>query len=87
MTNVVSLHGGSVGGDGGGETPQSSVALIECLNRLIESAEKGEFVGIAAVLLGENDNVGYCFGGRLRYYTTLGGMEEMKVEFATLAES
>jgi hypothetical protein len=37
-------------------------------------------------LLGETDNVGYCFGGRLRYYTTIGGIEEMKHEFVAMVE-
>lgn len=84
MTNVISLRGDKMDDDG--EPPRTNEALVECLKRLLESAERGEFIGIAAVLLGETDNVGYCFGGRLRYYTTIGGIEEMKVEFCSLAD-
>jgi hypothetical protein len=84
VTNVVSLRGGKT--DGVGEPPQSNEALIECLRRMLASAESGDFIGIAAVLLGETDNVGYCFGGRLRYYTTIGGIEEMKHEFVAMVE-
>lgn len=83
MSKVVSLRGGPIGGG----DPPSNESLIDALEGLLKAARDGEFVGMAAVLLGKGEGIGYCFAGSLKYYTTLGGIEEMKVEFGSLVDS
>jgi hypothetical protein len=83
MSKVVSLRGGPIGG---GDEPPNNESLIDALENLLKAARSGEFVGMAAVLLGSGEGVGYCFAGTLKYYTALGAMEEMKVEFGGLVD-
>lgn len=83
MSKVVSLRGGPIGG---GDDPPTSASLIDALENLLKAARDGEFTGMAAVLSGNGEGIGFCFAGTLKYYTTLGGIEEMKVEFGALVD-
>lgn len=83
MSKVVSLRGGPIGG---GDEPPNNESLIDALENLLKAARDGEFIGMAAVLSGKGESIGYCFAGSLKYYTTLGGIEEMKVEFGALVD-
>ena len=81
--NIVSLRGGPVSIEG--EKPCET--LIGALTDLLERAQRGELRGIAATLSGRDGGVGFCLAGGLPFYTTMGAIEHLKVEFLDATEA
>ena len=77
---IVSLRGGPVP-----EVPSKEgvvESVIEGLKELLELAEAGELRGMVCSLHLEGGRMGHCFVGQMKYYEALGGLENVKLEFA-----
>lgn len=74
MTNVVSLNGGPTG------VPTPNQNAIQVLRMLLDKAEAGEIVGVAAAALHYDHLASWQMGGLVGSFGLVGAIEVMRAD-------